>query len=138
MDIDRAKEIFTDNLIESTFRDAEPETYKLGSFSAEFVELEQLPESERCVNIVGAYIPIDAFCVENCSVVQDEDGEPSEIDWSNLCFRVSVEIPEIDTSKVLDQRMCYFTKYVPVDVDYLSNLQEEYLTSKLMRMWRDG
>ncbi len=138
MDIDRAKEIYTDNLIESTFKDAEPETYKLGSFSAEFVELEQLPESERCVNIVGAYIPIDAFYVEDCSVVQDEDGEPSEIDWSALCFRVSVEIPGVDTSKVLDQRMCYFTDYVLVDIDYLSNLQEEYLTGKLMRMWRGG
>ena len=138
MDIDRAKEIYTDRLIESTFQDAEPETYKLGSYSAEFVELEQLPENERFVDLVGAKIPIDAFCVDDCSVVQDQDGEATEIDWSALCFRVSVEIPEIDKSKVLDQRMCFHTEYVLADIDYLSDLQELYLTSKLMQMWRDG
>ena len=138
MDIDKAKEIYTDRLIESVFQDAEPKTYTLGNFSAEFVELEQLPENERYVNLVGAFIPIDAFYIEDCAVIQDELGEPSEIDWSALCFRVSVEIPGVDTSKVLDQRMCFHTEYVLADIDYLSNLQEEYLTGKLMRMWRGG
>ena len=138
MDIDRAKEIYTDNLIESTFQDAEPETYVEALMSSDNNQLEQLPKSERFVDLVGAKIPIDAFCVDDCSVVQDQDGEATEIDWSALCFRVSVEIPEIDKSKVLDQRMCFHTEYVLADIDYLSDLQELYLTSKLMQMWRDG
>ena len=138
MDIDRAKEIFTDNLIESTFQDAEPETYTINKETRWTVELDDLPEELRRVNVGGSLVPLSAFFVEDCSVIQDEDGEPSEIDWSALCFRVSVEIPGVDTSKILDQRMAYFTDYVMVDIDHLSSLQEEYLTCKLISMWRGG